>query len=104
MYKLKTNTMSKGYYKRQLEKVDTKNEYPASFKVTSPNGDTNWMNLNEESVNDLREWLDERFPVVPKVMIKLEDVQDKKSFDCITCPDYKTKEHCKECDNFYKTN
>jgi len=68
------------YYKDQLNRIDTKNEYPASFKVTSDTGETKWMNLNPESVQDLREWLDEQFPVVPKVMIKLEEVQDKKSF------------------------
>jgi len=74
---LKQKTMS--YYKDQLNRVKTDGVYPASFKVTSTEGDTKNMNLNPESVKDLREWLDERFPIEQPKMIKLEEVQDKKS-------------------------
>ena len=65
------------YYRNQLDKVHTRKTYPALFKIQSDEGSTKWMNLNEDSVKDLREWLDENFP---PVMMKLEDVQDKKSF------------------------
>ncbi len=69
--------MSKGHYKRQLARVDTKSPYAPTFQFRSTGGDTQWMSLNQDSANELREWLDEQFP--PQ-MIKLEEVEDKKSF------------------------
>jgi hypothetical protein len=69
--------MSKGHYKRQLDRIDTKNQYAPTFQFKSMGGDTQWMSLNQDSANELREWLDEQFP--PQ-MIKLEEVEDKKSF------------------------
>jgi len=65
------------YYRNQLNKVVTKSEFPPKFKITSVGGDTKWMDLNTESAQELREWLDENYP---RPMIKLEEVQDKKSF------------------------
>jgi len=75
MYKLKTNAMS--YYKDQLKRINTKQEYAPTFKINSVEGDTKWMNLNTESAQALREWLDENYPAPT---IKLEEVQDKKSY------------------------
>lgn len=62
------------YYKKQLDRVQTDGEFAPPFKV----GDSKWMDLNKESAQALREWLDERFPK-PEVFINLEDVPDKKS-------------------------
>jgi hypothetical protein len=76
------------HYKEQLSRVQTKGAYRPTFKICSGSGDTKWMDLNQESAQDLREWLDERFPrektfmdmVQEKYsMMKLEDVPDKKS-------------------------
>lgn len=50
-----------GYYKDELNLVNTKN-LPI-IKVTSSEGQTNWLTLNQECVNELREWLDENYPV-----------------------------------------
>ena len=86
------------YYKDQLNRVDTKGDYNPKFKVTSEGGDTKWMDLNNESVKELREWLDENYP---PVMVTLESVVDRKSYVCSTCPDRNTKEHCGECDYQY---
>ena len=65
------------YYTDQLNRVNTKQEYPPTFKINSVEGETKWMNLNQESAQELIDWLMENYP---KTMIKLEDVPDKKSF------------------------
>ena len=64
------------YYKDQLEKIETKGEYKPSFKITHPNGETKWMELNMESVKDLREWLDYHYPIqTGNVLIPLEETE-----------------------------
>ena len=55
--------MVKNYYSGQLERVDPKGEYPATFQVKSEKGDTKWMNLNRESAQTLVDWLYENFPL-----------------------------------------
>jgi hypothetical protein len=66
------------YYRDQLNRVDTKGDYSPSFQIKSEKGDTKWMGLNKESAQDLREWLDENYPI-PDKFIQLEEVQDRKS-------------------------
>ena len=66
------------YYRDQLNRVDTKGDYNPSFQIKSEKGDTKWMGLNKESAQDLREWLDENYPI-PDKFIQLEEVQDRKS-------------------------
>ncbi len=66
------------YYEKQLNKIDTKQKFNPTFKITSVEGETKWMDLNKESAQALREWLDENYPIEPK-FINLEEVPDKKS-------------------------
>ena len=56
------------YYKDQLSRVNTKGEYKPRFKVCSDkenlNADTKWMELNDESANELVKWLKENYNIV----------------------------------------
>lgn len=61
------------YYRDQLDRVGTESQYKPTFKVSSINGDTNWMDLNKEAVKDLREWLDECYPPEDKNLMTLEE-------------------------------
>jgi plasmid stabilization system protein ParE len=50
------------YYKKQLEKIDTKNEYAPTILIQDANGNkTKYLNLNQESARVLIEWLQENF-------------------------------------------
>lgn len=67
------------YYKRQLEKLGRKDGFGPSFKFMSPTGDTNWMDLNPDSAEALREWLDEQFPQKNE-LVNLGDLTDEQLF------------------------
>ena len=46
------------YYTRQLENIDTSNEYGVKIKITDGAGNsTNFINLNKDSVVALKNWL-----------------------------------------------
>lgn len=64
------------YYKDELNKVDTKGDYSPSLQIRSEKGNTKWLGLNKESVQALREWLDENYPTE---MVMLGDIEDRKS-------------------------
>ena len=56
--------MSYNYYKDQLNRIDTKSEYAPTIKVSGSNGiSTKYMNLNDESANELVLWLKENFNI-----------------------------------------
>lgn len=45
------------YYQRQLDKVNTTGQYAPSIKICSDTGNTNYLDLNSESILDVIEWL-----------------------------------------------
>ena len=49
------------YYKEELKKVDVSTEYSPTIKIKSVNGETKWLELNKESVNELISWLSENY-------------------------------------------
>ena len=49
------------YYKDQLEKVGTEEDYPLSIKIKNIDKETNWFLLNKESANELVKWLTEHY-------------------------------------------
>jgi hypothetical protein len=56
------------YYRSQLEKIGNPHVgYAPQVKINSPeNGQTNWMALNDESAQELVNWLNENYNVVLK--------------------------------------
>lgn len=52
------------YYQDELSKVETKSIYPANLKIRSISGETKWLNLNDESANELIKWLKDNFNIV----------------------------------------
>ena len=55
--------MSYNYYKNQLNRIDTKSEYAPSIKISSNGISTKYMDLNDESANELVLWLKENFNI-----------------------------------------
>ena len=56
--------MNYNYYKDQLNRIDTKSIYAPTIKVSDSNGiSTKYMDLNDESANELVLWLKENFNV-----------------------------------------
>lgn len=52
------------YYKNQLDRLKiNETEYPINVKFSSDKGQTNYMNLNDESATVLVKWLKENFQV-----------------------------------------
>lgn len=52
------------YYKDQLSILDPKNEnFPTRIKLTGINNQTKWMSLNDESANELVQWLKENYNI-----------------------------------------
>ena len=50
------------YYQKQLEVIDTKNEYAPTIQIKDANGDkTKWLDINKESAQDLVVWLQNNF-------------------------------------------
>jgi hypothetical protein len=46
------------FYTRQLENIDTGNEYGVKIRITDGAGNsTNFINLNKDSVSALKNWL-----------------------------------------------
>lgn len=45
------------YYKDQFKKLGNLNEYPFRIKIKGSTGETNNINLNEESINDIIDFL-----------------------------------------------
>lgn len=46
------------YYKHELDNLfDSKDEYPLSFQIHSSTRQTKWLNLNAESIAELRKFL-----------------------------------------------
>ncbi len=47
--------MDKEYLKRQFDRVSTQYvEYPAKVKFIKPNGETNWLNINDEQFEAIK--------------------------------------------------
>ena len=50
------------YYKRELEQIDTKNQYAPTVQIKDANGNkTKWLDINKESAQDLVVWLQNNF-------------------------------------------
>jgi len=54
---------TESYHLSQLNRIDTGSIYPAKFRVFGgEGGNTNHMDFNKESINDLLTWLKQRYP------------------------------------------
>lgn len=49
------------YYKDQLSKINCNGMYSPSFQFRDEDGQTKWMNLNQDSATILIKWLKQNF-------------------------------------------
>jgi uncharacterized protein (UPF0333 family) len=49
------------YYRTELEKINTKSEYPAQLKIKSESGETKWLSLNQESASEIVQFLTDKY-------------------------------------------
>lgn len=69
--------MADNYYKNQLNKINFKGDFKPKFKVTDSHGnETNWMDLNSESITAILEWLNDE---IKSAVNDLEKSEQKES-------------------------
>lgn len=68
--------MAENYYKNQLNKINFKGDFKPKFKVTDSHGnETNWMDLNSESITAILEWLNDEIKSAVNDLEKSETKQ-----------------------------
>jgi len=49
---------NKEYRKKQFQKVETVySEFPTKIKIIKPDGETNWLNITEQELEDIKKLL-----------------------------------------------
>ena len=52
---------NKGYYRRQLKRVNTNSYYPLKIKVSGNGEQTNYMDINKATADVVIEWLNKNY-------------------------------------------
>lgn len=80
------------YYKDQLGKIVLDKTYAPQIKITSLNTETKWLELNEESASEIRNWLDKNYPAKENTMeYYIEYLSAKNNFR-LTRQEFETEE------------